>query len=83
MNYQRSESLPPVRVLIVNPLMTAGQILAMKFLGGKLLGQRQMIDLILFGYPHEYEDMVALKNELEACAYNCYNLIEIKTSYPK
>lgn len=83
MNLQRSALTTPLRVLLVNPLLPAAELLAVKILSGYVFGEDQRIHLILLVYENETSAAEALKIALENCALQCTSCIEFITTLPR
>lgn len=82
MNFEYSEVLLPLRVLIVNPLTPAAHFSIIKILSGNVFGLNQIIDLILLVFSNETKQAESLVRAIEKCAFDCYHLITISTVLP-
>ncbi|KAL0832071.1 hypothetical protein ABMA28_001560 [Loxostege sticticalis] len=82
MNFQTRVVLPPLKVLVVNPLTPSGQMIMVKILSGLVFGEDQLIDLILLVYSNEKPVAEQLKIELVQCGYCCYNSITVSSDLP-
>lgn len=83
MNLQCVKPLPPLRVLMVNPLTPSSQLIAMKILSGGAFGRHQQVMLTLLVFSNE--DLLAanMKYELESCAFPCTYSIQISCDVPR
>ncbi|XP_037867740.1 malate dehydrogenase, cytoplasmic isoform X1 [Bombyx mori] len=76
-------SLPsPLRVIVVNPLVPAAQLIAVKILSGTVFGTNQLIDLTLLVYSNELQMAEAFILELENCAFSCVNSMHTSSNLP-
>ncbi|KAH9628588.1 hypothetical protein HF086_010322 [Spodoptera exigua] len=82
MNFQTTKFSQPLRVMMINPLIPASQLLITKMLSGVVFGRSQLVDLILLVYANEFEAANDLGQELIACAFPCYNSIRITSDLP-
>ncbi|CAH1635668.1 unnamed protein product [Spodoptera littoralis] len=82
MNFQTIKFSPPVRVMMINPLIPASQLLITKILSGVSFGRSQLVDLILLVYANEIDAANDLGQELIACAFPCYNSVSVTSDLP-
>ncbi|KOB74152.1 Malate dehydrogenase [Operophtera brumata] len=82
MNFQLSPVLPPLKVLVVNPLSPAGRLVIIKIMSGTVFGSNQLIDLILLVYSNEKPSAKEYKVELKSSAFSCMNSVEISSDLP-
>ncbi|XP_072949787.1 uncharacterized protein [Epargyreus clarus] len=82
MNFQCEPILEPIKVIFVNPLGPAAQLVIVKILSGAVFGDYQMVDLCLLVYANEITFAKELKLEIESCAFSCNNSIEITSDLP-
>ena len=83
MNFQLTKSLPPIRVMMINPLFPATQLTITKILSGAVFGKTQFIDLILLVYANELDKTRALAQEFTSCAFPCLNSIRVTSDLPR
>lgn len=77
MNLQCIPSKAPLKVLLVQPLLLSGQLLAVKILSGVIFGKDQRIHLIMLVYYNEISSGENLKTQLENCSFHCTSVIEL------
>lgn len=82
MNFQTTKSLTPLRVMLINPLLPASQLLISKLLSGTVFGKHQFIDLILLVYANETKQAEVLAQEYIGCAFPCFNTVRITSDVP-
>lgn len=83
MNFQFTPVLPPLKVLVVNPLSPAAQLTIVKIMSGSVFGSNQLIDLILLVYSNEKPAADEYRLELKSCAFTCMNTIEVSSVLPR
>lgn len=83
MNFQIAPVLPPLKVLVINPLSPAAQLTIVKIMSGSVFGSNQLIDLILLVYYNEKASAEDYKMELKCCAFPCMNSIEVSSDLPR
>lgn len=83
MNFQATPSLPPLRVIVVNPLTSTAQLIIVRILSGDVFGPNQLIDMIILVFCNETLSAESFAIQLMDCAFPCYNSIQISTDLPK
>ncbi|CAH0583042.1 unnamed protein product [Chrysodeixis includens] len=82
MNLQYTKVGQPIRVLVVNPLLPASQLLITKLLSGIIFGMNDFIDLILLVYLNEMKFANEYVQDLTSCAFPCFNTIRATSDLP-
>ncbi|XP_053605852.1 uncharacterized protein LOC128672619 [Plodia interpunctella] len=76
MNLQISPVEPPLRLLVVNPLLAGSKLAISEIMAGSVFGYNRYIDLILLVYCNEISLAEQFKMELRGCAFaNCNNIV--------
>ncbi|KAL4711425.1 hypothetical protein ACJJTC_016179 [Scirpophaga incertulas] len=83
MNFQTKQIFSPLKVIFVNSLTPAGQMIIMKMLAGKVFGDKQLIDFVFLVYSNEIAAAEILRLELINCSFPCYNDIIVSSDIPR
>ncbi|XP_045767174.1 malate dehydrogenase-like isoform X2 [Maniola jurtina] len=83
MNFQCKRILEPIKVIVINPLAPASQLIIVKIMSGVVFGNDQLIDLNLLVYSNEMKSANAFRLEIESCAFSCTNSIKVSSDFPR
>lgn len=82
MNLEYDKIFPPLRVFMVNPLLPAAQMFAIKILNGLVFGFDQLVNMTFLVYFNERKEALHWIRQLESTAPPCYNSLQITTDLP-
>lgn len=83
MNFQCRPVLEPLKVIVINPLAPASQLIIVKIMSGVVFGSDRLIDLYLIVFSNEIKSANAFKLEIESCALSCTNSIKVSSDLPR
>lgn len=83
MNLEYEKIIPALRVFMVNPLLPAAQMFAIKIFNGLVFGFDQLVNMTLLVYTNERKQALHWMRQLESTSPPCYNSLNITTDLPR
>ncbi|XP_075976347.1 uncharacterized protein LOC142976716 [Anticarsia gemmatalis] len=82
MNFLYDQTLEPLRILMVNPLVPASQLTIIKMLSGAVFGMKQLIHMTLLVYSNEIPSAQEFIQEVIGCNLACLHTIVATSDLP-